>query len=58
MFILREFQKRATVTLAFVNVRGSHFSAVQNNSDVKCLMVNRESDLIIQTTAVASVWET
>lgn len=58
MFILREFQKRATVTLAFVNVRGSHSSAVQNNSDVKCLMVNRESDLIIQTTTVASVWET
>lgn len=51
MFILREFQKRATVTLAFSNVRGSHSSVVWNSNHVKCLMVNRESDLIIQTTA-------
>lgn len=50
MFILREFQKIATVTLAFSNVRGSHSSVVQNNNRVKCLMVNRESDLIIQIT--------
>lgn len=58
MFILGEFQKRATVTLAFSNVRGSHSPVVQSNNDVKWLMVNHESDLKIQTTAEASVWET
>lgn len=58
VFISREFQKTATVALAFWNVRGSHSSVVQNNNAEKCLLVNRESDLIIWITTVASVWET
>lgn len=58
MFISREFQKTATVALAFSNVRGSHSSVVQNNNDEKCLLVNRESDLIIWITTAASIWET